>query len=440
MRSIPVARPSEADEKDSSPPKEPSEPPERLDPTTVCGLLKAHPRGGEDFWTAVRAKGTPLVDEIAGDPGHRAVTFLHRAIDHVDSASLLLRGVIAIDCFDAGTLTQIPGSDVWAATYRLDARRRGSYSLVLSPSDQTPEPLDDDTRSEVLADTHPTRRDQAGRWLDAYGIAQPDPFAAHRRPDGSSFLSMPAAPPMPWLPDPTDHGSPAAGEYPGVVRGELAGRKVWRYVPATPATAENSGPVGPLPVVVFLDGGSWTFDGPSTLAGMTAAGLLPPMLAVGVACNGQSGRRDDLCCSEPFTRYLAEDVLDWAREAHPITEDPARTIIAGQSLGGLAALFATQKAEERFGCALAQSGSFWWPEPREWLTEVIDAIPEPTHGVYLSIGSDESSTMTGPFSRMVDALARRGDPIDVHEFSGGHDSACWRVDIARGLAAITARW
>jgi enterochelin esterase family protein len=294
--------------------------------------------------------------------------------------------------------------------------------------------VDEQTRSRVLARTDPTRQASAARFLDAFAVAQPDPLATHHRPDGSSFMSLPSAPSMRWLPDSTSNGSSADRKYPDVIHGELAGRAVWRYVPDTADPAQS------LPVMVFLDGTDWAIDGPTTLTGMATAGLLPPMLAVGVASNGQPGRWSDLCCDEAFTRYLAEDVLGWARQAHPITDDPARTIIAGQSLGGLAALFATQYMPERFGCALAQSGSFWWPGPREWLTEVIAAITDPTPGMYLSVGSDEPPVMTGPLSRMASTLARRGDPLDVHEFCGGHDYACWRVDIANGLAALTARW
>lgn len=94
---------------------------------------------------------------------------------------------------------------------------------------------------------------------------------------------------------------------------------------------------------------------------------------------------------------------------------------------------------ERFGCAMAQAGSFWWPGPEERLTEVVRAIPDPTSGVYLDVGTDEWS-MADSVQRMAEALAARGDPLDVPQFCGGHDLACWRVGLANGLAAITARW
>jgi enterochelin esterase-like enzyme len=42
--------------------------------------------------------------------------------------------------------------------------------------------------------------------------------------------------------------------------------------------------------------------------------------------------------------------------------------------------------------------------------------------------------------RMAAALAHRSNPLRVTEYTGGHDLACWRGDLADGLAALTAPW
>jgi enterochelin esterase-like enzyme len=431
VRAIPISRPTVAT--DDYPTDEQLPPlPALLNPTTACRLIVAHPRGGDPFWAAVQAGGTPLVDPLPTDPQHCAVTIVYRHQPHLRAVHALLRSITEPEQFDTAALRRLPDTDIWAITYRLDARRRGTYSIAASTAAATAVPenaVSPATRARMLAAAAPEHHAAILGHLDAFAIAQPDPLATHRRPDGASVMSLPQAPPLRWVPA-------AATEPGGVVHATLHdGRAVWHYTAQAPAGRGSE----PLPVVIFLDGEDWSIDAPNTIAGMTAAGLLPPLLALGVSSGDQDTRWEELRCSEAFTRYLAHDVLGWAAQTRPITPDPARTIVAGQSLGGLAALFATQVMPERFGCALVQSGSFWWPANQEWLTHVVRAIAEPTHGVYLSVGTEEWA-MREQIHRMAAALTQRGDPLHVTEYCGGHDLACWRVDLANGLTALTAPW
>ncbi|MEK8174916.1 hypothetical protein NKH77_55185 [Streptomyces sp. M19] len=64
------------------------------------------------FWTEVERLGTPLVEELEGEPGHRAVTFLWRGAlprsrsccSPTASSTATARGLL---------LTRVPGTDVW---------------------------------------------------------------------------------------------------------------------------------------------------------------------------------------------------------------------------------------------------------------------------------------------------------------------------------------
>jgi enterochelin esterase family protein len=164
---------------------------------------------------------------------------------------------------------------------------------------------------------------------------------------------------------------------------------------------------------------------------------------VAVAAGPAAIRTRELACDDEFVAFLAGEVLTWAGSHGAITADPARTIVAGQSLGGLTAVFATTVAPRRFGCALALSGSFWWPNPAggaaaEWLTAAV-AHGAPAHGIHLEVGSDEH-VLLGPTRRMCAALRARGDPVGYREFSGGHDRACWRGGFVEGLVSLTAGW
>ncbi len=45
----------------------------------------------------------------------------------------------------------------------------------------------------------------------------------------------------------------------------------------------------------------------------------------------------------------------------PFSDRADHAVVAGQSFGGLSALYVGLHWPERFGCVLSQSGSYWWP-------------------------------------------------------------------------------
>jgi enterochelin esterase-like enzyme len=410
-------------------------PAQRLDPLASCALLAT--AGRARFWPAVATAGTPLVDPLPGDGGHRAVTFLWRgdATDVLVLANKLTEPASADRC----RMERLPGTDVWALTYRLPRDWRGSYALAPLVPDAAPIVTGADAelvelrRSRALAVATPADRDALHRWFDALVHARPDPYAQEHLPDGTSVASLPDAPPQPWADPPAD--VPAGA----LVHGRLPdGRACWVHHPAGVARAEA------LPLLVVLDGGSWAELGlPRTLDALRAADRLPPLRAVGVAAGSAAARTRDLSCDDTFVAALADEVPALVAASGAVTADPARTIVAGQSLGGLTAVFATLTAPHRFGCALSQSGSFWWPNPiggaePEWLTAAV-AHGSRTNGVHLQVGTDEE-VLLGPTLRMRDALRARGDAVTYREFSGGHDRACWRGGLVDGLLDLTSRW
>ncbi|HYH30554.1 MAG TPA: enterochelin esterase [Pseudonocardia sp.] len=411
-------------------------PTERLDPVAACALLA---RAGQDgFWSAVEAVGTPLVDPVPGDERHRAVTFLWRGDGPGDV--LVLAGKLAdAASADRCRMARLPGTDIRALTYRLPSDWRGSYALAPIGAGAPPTVTGRDAeliglrRARATAVADPADRPALHRWFDALAVARPDPRAREHLPGGASVASLPDAPPQPWNhPDPV---VPAGA----VLHGRLgSGHDAWLRHP--PGAARDE----PLPVLLVLDGERWSELGlPRTLDALQAAGRVPPLRAIGVASGDAATRTHALTCNDAFVTVLAEDALAWAATHGAVTADPARTIVAGQSLGGLTAVYATCVAPQRFGCALAQSGSFWWPNPAggaepEWLTDLVAHTP-PGSGTYLEVGTDEW-VLREPTRRMCDALRARGDTVTFREFSGGHDPACWRGGLVDGLIALTAGW
>ncbi|GAA4908899.1 enterochelin esterase family protein [Nonomuraea thailandensis] len=208
------------------------------------------------------------------------------------------------------------------------------------------------------------------------------------------FSIAETAPPSPWL---------APG---GEPRHELTRHPVgWRYDPLRP----------PRATLVVLDGEHWADDLPVMLDNLIEAGALPPVTAWLVESGPDRARR--LTCDPEFVDALPYE---------------GATVIAGQSFGGLAAVYAAHRRPDRFVAAVSQSGSFWWPNgpSPEWLTSELSGTAPPT--VHLQVGTDEWA-LTGPTERLRERL---GEASTFRTYAGGHDRYCWRNELADAL--ITA--
>ncbi|GAA3567999.1 alpha/beta hydrolase-fold protein [Nonomuraea rosea] len=397
-----------------------------------------------EFWAAAERRGTPLVAEIEGDPGHRAVTFLWRGGPD-DRMLVALNRVAVRDDPAASLMRRLPGTDVWHLTYRLRADHRGSYRMA-------PAGVSGPAALAGVSDrpSDPRRAGVPGGELSKAALmadGRPDPLNPHRlasrwgRPD-ASVVSLPAAPPQPW-----------ADRRAGIPRGEVhehrlpagvlgAERTVWAYVPP-------GGVPSGAPVAVLCDGDMW-FGGlafQDTLDALIADGAVPPLVVVAPDSAGNDVRWAELGAREPYVSFLADEVLGWASERWPITRDPARTVVAGQSLGGMAALYAGLLRPERFGNVLAQSASLWWrpglepgvpklaPAGPPWLAgRFAEDLRRPIR-VRLDVGLHEGP-MAGYARDLDDVLRSRGCPVVLTEYNGGHDYACWRGSLADGLIAL----
>jgi enterochelin esterase-like enzyme len=182
---------------------------------------------------------------------------------------------------------------------------------------------------------------------------------------------------------------------------------------------------------------------PTILDNLIAEGRIPPVVAVLV--NAQD-RVAELNGSEPFTRFLVEELLPHVRARHGATADPARTVVGGASLGGVAAAYAALTHPQVFDGVLSQSGAFWippgWPRgPRPvvdetgWLAQQVMREATQPLRFYLEAGSFEQYLL--PANRHLrDVLRLKGYPVEYREFHGGHHAQNWRGSLADGLVAL----
>jgi len=392
--------------------------------TLVRQLLQGDPGAAARFWQEVGRRGTPLVEGVEEGASGLVVTFLWRG--NTERAVFLL-GTIGQDA----RLTHVLGTDVWYHTYRLRPDLRFTYRLAPVYGAFSLDPGTPGYDREKIQAT-----------------AQADPRNPRRYPaQGPPLLSLvelPAAPPQPWVA--RRPGVPAGWVEQGSLHSARLGgaRAIAVYTPAG-----YRGDAPPYPLLVFLDGSAYLepLPTPAILDNLQAARALPPVVAVFVGRLEAAERDRDLACHSPFTAFLAEEVLPWVRQRYRVTTDPARTVVAGSSRGGLAAACAALAHPELFGNVLAQSGGFAWrpagdPAP-EWLRRQLAGLPRLPLRFHLDVGLLETQPPPsgGPSvldanRRLRDTLRSLGYGVDYAEYAGGRSHVNWQGTLPEGLRAL----
>lgn len=161
-------------------------------------------------------------------------------------------------------------------------------------------------------------------------------------------------------------------------------------------------------------------------------------------------REATLSCRPDYARYLAEELLPWANGRVRLGSDPARAVVAGSSLGGLAAVCAALDRPDLFGKVLAQSGAFWWKPQGEAEFEAverrIEASPRLTLRAYLDVGTFEiwpvqeiGPSLLEANRHLHAALQRKGYDVRYLEYVGGHGHANWQATLPDALIGFFAR-
>ncbi|MHC6224275.1 alpha/beta hydrolase-fold protein [Pseudomonas sp. X10] len=365
------------------------------------------------FWQARADQGTPLVEAIPGKPQQRLVTFLWRgARDNVR--------VFGAPSGNHDPLLRLGDSDVWYRSFEVPAGARLSYQMAADV------PSSDDRRV-ILATT---RRDPLNP--NTFADASGDPWLSRSR------LELPDAAPQPWV-----------AERPGVARGSLERqrlaskllgneRDVYLYRPAgwRPGKADQS-------LLVLFDAHAYTrqVPTPTLLDNLIADGLIPPTAALIIANPTDLSRQQELPPNPRFARFMAEELMPWAR-GHGLSAPASRTVIAGSSYGGLASTYLGLKHPELFGNVLSLSGSYWWaPEGMEpgWLTrEYVKAARQPLR-FYLHSGLFEGPKILDTTRHMRDVLLAKGYAVEQVEYPAGHDYLQWRGSLPCGLISLIGK-
>ena len=384
------------------------------------------------FWHDIARHGAPLI-EPGPDADHALVTFLWRAAG--TAAPIVVVGGLAHADVDRDRLVHLPETDLWYRTYLAPADVRTVYRL------------------SVDGPLGPTVEEAMRRFF----MARPDPLNPCtyvvppdiERPDATggvaSVLEAPGATPQPWV-------APRSAVPTGCVdlhrlRSAILDneRRVWVY---TPPGYTSTG--APYPVVLLFDGSEYSgrlVPTPTILDNLIAAGRIPPLVVLLPDSLDGETRSRELRPSSPFATFVTDELLPWARQLYHVTTEPALSVVAGSSAGGLVAASIALRHPDVFGNVLSQSGFVVWkPEddPRDhWLARQIEDHPAVPVRWYLDVGvledrprPDGGATMVEANRRLRDVLRATGYDVRYAEFSGGHDYLCWQGTLADGLVAL----
>jgi enterochelin esterase-like enzyme len=383
------------------------------------------PAALERFWRRLAEEGTPLVEPVEGEANERLVTFVWRGGGETRNVLVVVSpsDLATEEGIEGARLSRIPGTDVWLKSRRIKADARFGYAFSVN------NPLV----------TKTTDAEEEARWA----ALKPDPLNPRKAPEPlASLAELPAAREQPWIvprPD-VPKGRLAESSFRS---DRLGNERIVRVY--TPSGYDPKGK--PYGLLVVLDGRTYTSDvpGPTILDNLLAAGRIPPLVAVFVANPSAEARVRELSCHPPFAEFLARELIPWVRRGYRIADDPARTAIAGSSLGGLAAACAAVRHPEVFGNVLALSGSFYWRPPGdsepEWLARQLATGPKPPLRFYLEAGlmedrPREGTSLLAANRHLRTVLQARGTAVEYREFNGGHSILNWRGSFADGVLAL----
>lgn len=397
---------------------------------------RAGPAGFAEAWERLTRGGVPIVERVRGDRRSSLVTFVWRPERRVRAPSLYTPVGSGAEKEPGMRFLGVGG--VWYLSLRLSHHARASYGFSPNPSPAAGADL-----KSWLRYVRTVRRDP----LNPRRITFPkDPDDPKDFASTHSLLELAKAPPQPWS---RDKGWFRGTEERVRTRSRYLPRfrSVWVFLPERfdPGKIRYN-------LLIAFDGIVYrdTVPTPRIVENLVDAGRISPTVVVLVG-NAPGARTKELGGNPAFARFLARELLPWLRRRYGLTVDGSRTVLAGSSLGGVAAADAALRYPHRFGNVLAQSGAFLWfgrgGESRPLsLMEDFARAPKLPVRFYLDAGTDESQaspgqsvSLGGSVRHLRDVLEAKGYPVVYSEFEGGHDYACWRGTLADGLLHLLAR-
>ncbi|EOV6166130.1 MULTISPECIES: enterochelin esterase [Citrobacter] len=329
------------------------------------------------------------------------------------------------------SMRRIDGTNIWCWSVSLSANWRGSYCFI-------PTARNDIFAPQALGET-PDRTALREGWRQLLPQAIADPLNSQSWQGGRghavSALEMPDAPVQPGWDRPENPDSPAVClQWRSARLGNT--RRVWVLTTGV-AQAESR------PLAILLDGQFWAQSMPvwPALTSLTHRGHLPPAVYLLIDAIDTAHRSRELPCNADFWLAVQEELLPLVKTTTAFSDDPQRTVVAGQSFGGLSSLYAGLNWPARFGCVLSQSGSYWWPHRGGGqdgaIVEQLKTGTISAQGLRIVLEAGIREPIIYRANQALYAqLPSAPQSIFWRQVDGGHDALCWRGGLMQGLMTL----
>lgn len=372
---------------------------------------------GPELWREATRLGGPI--HLAGG---EASTFLFRST--APAVHLRINRLTDKHNMALGMMRRVAGTDIWVKTLRTGPRLRASYGFLELDGPAAPPPI-------------PPEHDSFALWRDPLNRMPPVVDVGGGR--GLSLLAGEAA-----LGATDTELWAHATQSPGARVAHEGGRM--SYFP--PVEQHLSQPV---PVLLISDAEQWflRYGLASALDLAIAKGILPPLVVCGEGFATREERLSSLRANPDYLERLVGADLEYAREELVARgQTPGPVILAGQSLGGLTALWALTTAyAPRIDAVLAQSPSLWFTPgtavsparlpglDNPWIAQVLRSCPPLGIPIHLEVGLREGRCVAAVEKLSREMLAA-GWQVTAHTADGGHDFASWRYGLIGLLAEV----
>nr|WP_262786347.1 enterochelin esterase [Enterobacter cloacae] len=328
------------------------------------------------------------------------------------------------------SLERIPDTDVWQWQGEFSPQWRGSYCFI--PSENT-----DDFAPDVFHGEQPDRLALREGWRKLLPQAMSDPLNTQSWRGGRghdvSALEMPDAPVQPgWDRPNTPYRQPVCIDWQSKRLGNR--RRVWIF------TTSDDDPERPL--AVLLDGQFWAESMPvwPALTALTLGRKLPPAVYVLIDVIDMAHRNNELPCNPDFWLAVQEELLPLVKQRTAFSDRADRTVVAGQSFGGLSSLYAALNWPQRFGCVLSQSGSYWWPhrggQQEGLLIAQLKAGEKTARGLRIVLEAGRNEPLIYRANQAIYDELHTQQQVYWRQVDGGHDALCWRGGLTQGLMTL----
>jgi len=421
-------------------------------------FLAASNIGSDVWWQSLTLWGCPII--MDHESGTAKVTFFWQDPSGNESQSSVAQVLLQINSvtdhhsWEPVSLARVAGTNVWHKQICVESTWRGSYSFIPLTYEQMPHLAfsKSDGSSQAQRRWYISIMDQAlPDLLNPFPISIDGKTSALHLPNAESELGWPQ-----WdsgeLTVPSDRvmtfswGSTVLEN----------SRSIYAF-----QTGEDS---DSKPLVILLDGQKWaTSSGtPAVLEYLTQQQRIAPAQYLLIDSIDGKVRWSELSCHSDFWQAVFDELFPLAQQHGVQLDRVSTTLVAGQSLGGLAALYAGLHWPKKVQKVISLSGSFWWPDvnrelpcdptllaytpPNSLSAQLQLGQLKASHlDIFMSVGSGEGD-MNRYNENMLAALeadrlvtfANQPARLIYDRFCGGHDWLAWRSSLVKGLVALLA--